>query len=299
MKILVCDKIDKKALQGLGEFADVITNFEITPDQLKEQVKEYDALIIRSRTKVTREIIEASNLKVIARAGVGLDNIDLDAAKERRIKIINTPGASSIAVAELAIGLMLALLRNISKGDSGIKEGRWEKKQLLGGEICGKVVGIIGMGRIGKEVSKRLKNWGCEILGCDPSIDEDTMQKVGAKKVELATLLKNSDIVTIHVPLSPKTRKMIGKKQIGMMKDDAILIHTARGGIVDEAAVYEALKSGKLAGAGFDVFENEPYLGPLAELENVVLTPHIGANTKEAQARIGKELVEKMRETIA
>ncbi|NYB26545.1 MAG: phosphoglycerate dehydrogenase [Methanobacteriaceae archaeon] len=285
MKVLIADKIEEKGISILEEFAEVSVQTDITNQKLIRSIGEFDAVVVRSRTKITREAIEsASRLKLIARAGVGVDNIDVEAATERGIMVVNAPESASVTVAELTLGIIITLTRKISQADKSVKEGKWEKSKFMGVELFGKTLGIIGMGRIGEQVAARLKSFQMKILAYDPYITEDTASKLGVTLVELDTLLKEADIVTIHVPLTPQTRHFIARKELELMKENAFLINCARGGIVDEHALYDALSQGKIAGAGMDVYENEPPTGnPLLDLDNVVATPHIGASTREAQ----------------
>jgi len=285
MKVLIADSINEKGISELEEVAEVVVNTTITPDELLDAIKDFDAIVVRSRTKVTREVIEAApRLKIIARAGVGVDNVDVKAATERGIMVINAPESTSITVAEHSIGLMLALARKISIADRSVKDGKWEKNRFMGIELNGKTLGIIGMGRIGSQVVVRTKAFGMDILVYDPYISREAAEEMGVTVTDLETLLRESDIVTIHVPLTPETRHLISDDEFKLMKETAFIVNCARGGIIDEDALYRALKDGEIAGAALDVFEEEPPEGsPLLELENVVLTPHIGASTAEAQ----------------
>ena len=303
LRVLVTDPVDPSGLELLEE-AGVEVHYEpeIGPEELLAVVGQYDALLVRGRTKVTRPIIRASKgrLKAICRVGVGLDNIDLEAAREAGVEVLNTPEALTEAVAELTVGLMLALARRIPYADGQLKEGRWAKRELMGFELKGKTLGIIGFGRIGQRVAEICHALGMKILAfrrTRPPGIEEVLARTGAKMVPLEELIGSSDIITLHVPLTPQTRHMIGEREISMMKDGAILINTSRGGVVDEEALYRALVSGKLAGAALDVFEEEPPRGislELAKLPNVVATPHIGAQTVEAQGTASKLAAEKL-----
>lgn len=285
MRVLVADSINEKGIAELEKVAEVVVDTDITPEELLETIKDFDAIIVRSRTKVTREVIEAApRLKIIARAGVGVDNIDVKAATEKGIMVINAPESTSITVAEHTMGLILALARKIHLADKSVKEGRWDKSKFMGIELNNKTLGVIGMGRIGSQVVKRAKSFGMNVLVHDPYISRETADEMGVEIVDLETLLKKSDIITIHVPLTPETRYLISDRELDMMKDTAFIINCARGGIVDEKALYNALNEGRIGGAALDVFEEEPPKdSPLLELDNVVLTPHIGASTVEAQ----------------
>lgn len=293
MKILITDFISfegKEILQREG--FEVIEKIGLSKKELKTVIEGVDGIIVRSKTKLDKEIIEsANNLKVIGRAGTGLDNIDLEAAKEKNIEVLNTPEAVAISVAELTLGLIFACVRNIKKSTLFLKEGKWKKEELKGMEIYGKTLGIIGLGRIGKEVAKRALSLGMKVIFYDPCVDYFK----GTEKVSLDTLYSLSDIITVHIPLISKTCHLISQDAFSKMKEGAIFINAARGGIVDEEALYEALIKGKLFAAGLDVFEKEPAIeNKLLELPNVVATPHLGAQTKEAQKRVSIQIAEKM-----
>ncbi len=297
MKVAICDPIDKKAFEELKSLGlEVLDLSSVDKSELKEHVKDADILVVRSATKVRGELLNTlESAKLIIRGGVGLDNIDIENAEKKGIKVVNTPEASSISVAELVFAHLFALYRHVVRGTEGLKQGKWEKKALKGNEVFGKTIGIIGMGRIGREVAKRAKTLGMKVLGHNRS----GFPKEFGEWVTLDELYKRSDIITLHVPLTPDTRHMINKESIAKMKDGVVIINCSRGGIVDEDALYEALKSGKVKGAGLDVFEKEPpEKSPLFELDNVTLTPHIGASTREAQARIGVEIVKKVKAFI-
>ncbi|AMW32200.1 3-phosphoglycerate dehydrogenase [Fervidobacterium islandicum] len=302
MRIHINDPLDKQATEKLKSVPGVeVTSEHLEKEELLKIMPEIEVLIVRSATKVTADIIEAgTKLKIIGRAGTGLDNIDVKAAEGKGIKVINTPGANSISVAELTIGLMIACSRHIARGTTDLKNGKWTKKELEGHELFGRTVGIIGFGNIGREVAKRLLAFNMNILAYDPFVKETDMN---VKMVDLDTLYKESDYVTIHVPLTPETKYLINKETISKMKDGVIIINAARGGIIDEAALYEALVNGKVYAAGLDVFEVEPPTDELRQkllaLPNVVATPHIGASTFEAQERVGMLLVERLIKEIA
>jgi len=298
-KVLICDDIHEEGIKKLKEagFA-VDEKTKITPEELVKVIGEYDAVVVRSRTKVTADVLRAAKkLKVAARAGVGLDNIDVGEAETRGVKVINTPEAPSAAVAELAIGFMLSLVRSIPLADRKMKSGEWIKSALVGKELRGKTLGVVGFGRIGYQVAKRVKAFDMKILAYDVQIEKlmDYVREVGAEVISFQELLKRSDFVTLHVPLLPQTRHMIGENEITTMKDGAYLINTSRGGIIDEEALKKALKSGKLAGVALDVFEQEPPKDTsLSGLSSVVCTPHIGAQTEEAQKEAGIIIAEKL-----
>ncbi|MBN2013833.1 MAG: hypothetical protein JW778_01500 [Candidatus Altiarchaeota archaeon] len=295
-KILITDKIHDSAIEEARSFADVDLEFDIPPDRLIKKIRDYDALIVRSSTKVTKDVIERSNLKIIGRAGVGLDNIDVEAACKKNIEVVNSPEASTIAVAELVIGSLITLLRKIHHAHHSMREGRWERSRFTGNELFGKTLGIIGFGRIGREVADRANAFGMNVQVYDPVITVEDARESNCRFSEIEDLLKTSDIVTLHVPLTKETKNIIGQKRLSLMKPYAVLVNIARGGLVDEKALYDALKNNRLRGAVLDVFEEEPPKVQLfRDLENVVLTPHLGASTDEAQINAGTVVVEKIR----
>lgn len=284
-KVLIADKINEKGIEVLEDVAEVVNNPTITPEELLETINEYEGIIVRSRTKVTKEVIEnAENLKIIARAGVGVDNIDVDAATAKGIMVVNAPQSTSITVAEHAMGLMLSLSRKIAIADASVKAGKWEKSKFMGMELRNKTLGVIGMGRIGSQVVKRSKAFEMDVIVYDPYITEDTAKSLGVEITTLEDLIERADVMTIHVPLTPETKGLISKEELLKMKDHAIILNCARGGIINEEDLYEVLKERTEIKAGLDVYENEPLENsPLTTLDNVVLTPHIAASTKEAQ----------------
>ncbi len=296
MKVLVADPISEEAIDLMRkEGLEVDVKTDISHDELVKIIPEYDALIVRSRTKVTKDVIEAGKkLKIIGRAGVGVDNIDLKTATERGIVVVNAPGGNTISAAELTLGLLFAVARKIPQADKSVKEGKWERKKFMGVELRGKTIGIIGLGRIGYEVAKRVRALEMNILAYDPYVSEERAKSVGAKLVSLEELLRNSDFITIHVPKTKETENLISEREFEMMKDGVYIINAARGGIVNEKALYEAIVKGKVAGAALDVYEKEPPdpNNPLLKLDNVVTTPHIGASTKEAQLSVGMIIAE-------
>jgi D-3-phosphoglycerate dehydrogenase len=254
-----------------------------------------DAVIVRSRTKVTREVINsARNLKVIGRQGVGLDNIDLAAAKQRGITVVNTPEALTESVAELALGLMFSLARDIPQANRGMSEGAWLKGKLRQTELSGKTLGILGLGKIGARLAEMCIGVGMPTIYWSRTRKIDLEGRLKLTYVGFDDLFKNADILSIHLALTPETERIVAAKQLSMMKTSAFLINTARGAVVDEDALYDALKNNRLTGAGLDVFPEEPYKGKLTELSNVVLTPHVGSDTREAQLRSGTELAQKI-----
>jgi len=255
---------------------------------------------VRSGTKVTKEVIEAADkLKVIGRAGVGLDNVDLPTASKRGIIVMNTPGGNTISTAEHTMSLILSLSRNISQADASIKKGQWERKKFMGVELYGKVLGIIGLGRIGGEVAKRAISFGMKIIAYDPFLSLDKANELGVESVELKDLFKRADYITVHTPMTGETRHIIDKKAIKSMKDGVRIVNCARGGIVDEAALLEGIKSKKIAGAALDVYEKEPPKdNPLLKCEEAVLTPHLGASTEEAQVNVAIDIANSARDAL-
>jgi len=296
--VLICDEVDpvlNKVLQENG--LKVSYEPQITPDQIKEKISNYNIVIVRSRTKLTKELIDnATKCKIIARVGVGLDNIDEAAAKARNIRVINAVEGAMTAVAELVLGLMLALARQIPFADREIRNGKWLKKELMGTELKGKYLGIVGLGNIGKRLGRLAKGLNMNLIGYDViPIDETFSKEVGLMKADLGTLLSSSDYVSLHVPLLDSTYHLINTEKLATMKKTAKIINTSRGGVIDEEALYDALKKGTLGGAALDVFETEPAIGnKLATLPNVICTPHIGAQTKEAQSLAANIIAEKI-----
>jgi len=291
-KILITDGLDEKGQSILRDSAVVDDKSRISADDLLKAIPEYDALIVRGRTKVTASVIEAgSRLKVIGRAGVGVDNIDLEAAKAHNIAVVNAPVSTSLAVAELTFGLLLALAREIPRADSGMKQGKWLKKELEGVELNDKTLGLIGFGRIGVEVGKRAAAFGMNVIAYDPLISEDEIKKRGAEPASLQDLYAWSDFISLHMPLTVDTRDMVGQQAFSQMKDGVRIVCAARGGIINEDALLEALSSGKVAGAALDVFGSEPPgLTEAVSHPRVIATPHIGAQTAEAQSRASEDI---------
>jgi D-3-phosphoglycerate dehydrogenase len=293
MKILVCDKtesdaIEKMRLAGLT----VDTNFEVTAEDLPKILPAYDGCVVRSRTKIRQPLIDVCpNLKIIVRGGVGLDTIDADYARSKGITVVNTPKASSASVAELTIGYMFALARNLYKAAATVKAEKWDKKAFEGDEIGGKTLGLVGIGNIGREVARRANALGMTVIAYDPFVKEAE----GVKLVTLDELLSASDYISLHLPKTKESAGMIDKSQFEKMKTGVRIINCARGGIVNEQDLYEALTNGKVAGAALDVYAEEPPTDwKLAKLDNVICSPHIGAATREAQGRVGAEVAEKL-----
>ena len=292
MKIIICDKTENEYIEQMraaGLTVDV--RDDITPEQLVTELPNYDGMVVRSRTKVRKDLIDVCpNLKVIVRGGAGLDTIDHEYAKEKGIAVMNTPLANSKSVAELAIGYMLMMARSLYAASASIKAEKWEKKAFTGVEIGGKTLGLIGIGNIGKEVAKRAVAMEMTVVAYDPFVKE---APAGIKLVSLDELLAQADYISLHLPKTKESTGMISTDQFAKMKNGVRIVNCARGGIVDENALYEALTSGKVAGAALDVFAEEPPTDwKLAKLDNVIASPHIGAATKEAQARVGAEVAE-------
>jgi D-3-phosphoglycerate dehydrogenase len=298
-KILIADALSPEALEELK----AIPDFEVTiktgmdEEELVKTIPEFNGTVVRSATKLTSRAIEAaSNLELIVRAGIGLDNIDVKAAEAKGIQVANTPAATSISVAEHTFGLMLAIVRNHGKANLSMKEHKWEKKLLSGTEIYEKTLGIIGVGRIGLEVAKRAIAFGMKVIAFDVI---EVKTDLDVKQVSWEELLAQADIITLHLPLTEKTKHMISDKEFEMMKDGVILINASRGGTVDEKALLKALDSGKVRAAALDVFEKEPPVEfSLIDHPNVIATPHIGAAAKEGQARAGMEVVKILKERL-
>ncbi|CDB74747.1 D-2-hydroxyacid dehydrogenase [Clostridium sp. CAG:265] len=291
MKVLANDGLEISAINEIKKNGIYIETNHFDKEELIENIKNYDVLVVRSNTKVTSDVLEAGakgNLKLVIRAGVGIDNIDLDYAKKVGIKVSNTPDASSDSVAELALGHMFSVARYIAVANYTMRNGQWNKKQYKGSEIAGKILGIIGMGRIGKALAGKAEALGMKIIYADVLGKQDNL---AYEFMDLDNLLKVSDYVSLHVPYDKDKGALISSREISMMKEGAVIINCARGKVVDEEALLEGLNSGKLAGAGIDVFEQEPSKNTeLINHERVSVTPHIGASTKEAQERIGKEV---------
>jgi D-3-phosphoglycerate dehydrogenase / 2-oxoglutarate reductase len=283
-RVLVCDALDVAAL-GLTDAFEVDYEPNITKEDLLAKVEGYDALVVRSRTKVDAEVMaRAARLKIVGRPGTGLDNIDLRAANARGVEVVNSPEALVEAVAEHVIGLMLALARNIPAADASMKAGLWEKQRFVGTELKGKALGIAGLGRIGRRVAEIARVMGMSLLGYDViEVPQETLTSLGCRMVDLDTLFASSDFITLHVPLTNETRHMVDLRRISLMKSSSVVINTSRGEVIDEAALAKALRAGEIGGAALDVFENEPPEGEIVAAPNLVTTPHIGGQTKDAQ----------------
>ncbi|MCZ6680436.1 MAG: phosphoglycerate dehydrogenase [Candidatus Poribacteria bacterium] len=295
MRVLVSDSLSQSGLDLLAKEADLKVDVEtnLASDELIDRIGVYDALIIRSATKVTAEVIDAAKqLKVIGRAGVGVDNIELDAATRHGILVVNTPTGNTIAAAEHTMTTMLALSRNILPAGISVRNGEWTRSKFMGVELYGKTLGIIGLGRIGAQVAHRAQAFEMEIIAYDPYISAEAAEKLGVHLVKREDLFKRADYISLHTLLSPETYYSISDAELALMKPECRLINCARGGLIDEAALYCALKEGRIAGAALDVFEKEPATGnPLLTLDNVLATPHLGASTAEAQIHVAVEVV--------
>jgi len=297
--VLVADAISEEGVKVLAETPgfEVTVRTGMSPKELREVVGDYEGLIVRSATKVTPEVLaEPGRLRVIGRAGTGVDNIDLEAATKAGVVVMNTPGGNSVAAAELTIAHLTALARNVSQANADLRAGRWERKKYMGAELDGKTLGVIGLGRIGREVARRAQGLRMEVLGYDPFVSSQMAQDFGIDYAELDDLLGRSDIVSLHVPRTDDTYHMIDAAAIKKMKPGVRIINCARGGLIDEAALLEALESGQVGGAALDVFETEPPTDlSLVNHPHVVATPHLGASTREAQVRVGTEIAGKIK----
>ncbi|MBT3188322.1 MAG: hydroxyacid dehydrogenase [Anaerolineae bacterium] len=290
MKVLICDATAQAALDMISEAGiEVVNKPDITPEELLEEIAEYDAMVVRSRTKVRKPVIDAATkLKAIVRGGVGLDNIDVKYAGTKGIQVLNTPSASTAAVAELAIGYIFALARNIPQMTTSMGDGEWAKKSFSGTEIAGKVLGLVGIGRIGQSTGQKANALGMTAIAYDPFVDEAD----GIELVEsLNDLLARADYISLHVPYTKETHNILDANAFAKMKDGVNIINCGRGGTIDEDALFDAIKSGKVAGAALDVYTEEPSMGhKLYTLDQVIGSPHIGAGTVEAKARVGTEV---------
>ncbi|NEO76384.1 phosphoglycerate dehydrogenase [Moorena sp. SIO4G3] len=300
-KVLVSDSIDQAGIDILSQVAEVNFNPNLSPEELLTIIPDYDALMIRSGTRVTQEVIEAGKqLKIIGRAGVGVDNVDIPAATRHGIVVVNSPEGNTIAAAEHALAMMLALSRHISDANQSVKSNKWQRKLFIGTEVYKKTLGVVGLGKIGSHVATVARAMGMKLLGYDPFISVERAEQLGCRLVEMDLLLQESDYITLHIPKTPETAHLINDEAIAKMKPTARIINCARGGIIDEEALAKALKEGKIAGAALDVYESEP-LGesPLRELgKEIVLTPHLGASTAEAQVNVAVDVAEQIRDVL-
>lgn len=292
VKVLICDPIAEDGIHILQAAAIVDVKTGLTEDELVAIVAQYDALMVRSQTKITRRVLEAaSHLQIVGRAGVGVDNIDVPAATERGVIVVNSPAGNTVAVAELALGMMISLARKLVPAHNSVVGGEWKRSKFLGNELYGKTLGVVGVGRIGVEVSRRAQSFGMKVLGYDPFLTSARSEQLQIEATTVEEILRRSDFVTLHTPLTKDTRHLVDAAALATMKPNAVLINCARGGIIDEAALYEALKNGTIGGAGLDVYEDEPpRFSPLRELDNVILTPHVGASTEEAQVEVALDV---------
>ncbi len=295
MKVLVAERIATSGIELLKEKFEVDVKTDLTPEQLVAEIPAYDALIVRSATRATREVIEAGkNLKIIGRAGVGVDNVDVEASTERGIIVCNAPTSNIVSAAEQTMALMLAMARNTPQANASMKQGKWERSKFTGAELYEKTLAIFGLGRIGSLVAERARGFGMHLIGFDPYISESRAAEMGITVYEnVEDILPLADFITVHLPKTKETIGMFGAEQFAAMKDSVRLVNTARGGIYQMDALADALRSGKVAGAAIDVYEVEPCTdSPLIEFDNVILTPHLGASTSEAQDRAGEQIAE-------
>lgn len=300
-KIIVTDKLAQEGVRVLEDSGfDVDCKYGIEPDELKKIIKDYEVIIVRSQTKVSEAIIQgAEKLKIIGRAGVGIDNVDVEAATKKGIIVMNAPGGNTISTCEHTFALMLSLARKIPFAHSSLTQKQWNRSKFKGTELYGKKLGIIGLGRIGKEVAKRGLSFGMEVLAYDPFISGEIADSLGVTLVDLNGVLKNADFITVHTPLTQETKSLISTEQLSLMKPTAFVFNCARGGVIDEDALYSALKDKKIAGAALDVYMQEPpWESKLLELDNVILTPHLGASTEEAQVNVAVEIAHCVRDAL-
>lgn len=300
-KVLVSDPIDQAGLQLLEQVAQVDVRTDLSPEALIQVIPDYDALMIRSGTRVTKEVIEAgSKLKIIGRAGVGVDNVDVPAATRKGIVVVNSPEGNTIAAAEHTLALLMALSRHIPDANQSVKAGKWERKKFTGVELYKKTLGIVGLGKIGSHVAAVARAMGMKLLAYDPYLSNERAEQIGCRLVELDFLFRESDYITLHLPKTPETQHLINSETLAKMKPTARIVNCARGGIIDEVAIAEALQKGVIAGAALDVFENEP-LGesPLLHVTgDIILTPHLGASTEEAQTNVAIDVAEQIRDVL-
>jgi D-3-phosphoglycerate dehydrogenase / 2-oxoglutarate reductase len=300
-KVLVSDPIDQAGIDIISQVATVDVKTNLKPEELVQIIGDYDALMIRSGTRVTKEIIEAgTNLKIIGRAGVGVDNVDVPAATRQGIVVVNSPEGNTIAAAEHALAMMLSLSRHIPDANVSVKKGEWDRKTFVGVEVYKKTIGIVGLGKIGSHVAGVAKAMGMRLLAFDPFISNERAEQIGCQLVDMDLLVQQADYITLHIPKTPETTHLINAEMLAKMKPNARIINCARGGIIDEAALADAIKAGKIAGAALDVYESEP-LGEstLREIgKNIILTPHLGASTNEAQVNVAIDVAEQIRDVL-
>ncbi len=296
MKVLVSDPVATEGVEILKKHAEVDVKTGLKPEELLAIIGEYEGLMVRSETKVTAKVIEAGKrLQVIARAGVGIDNIDVEAATQRGIVVVNAPTANTMAAAEHSIALMLALARNIPQAHESLKDGAWKRQNFVGVEVRNKTLGIVGLGNVGSEVARRVQGFHMRVLGYDPYVSPEYARNLRVELVPLEQIIREADFITLHLPLTPQSKNMIGARELSMMKPTMRIINCARGGLIDEQALDQALREGKIAGAALDVFAQEPPKDcPLLKNERVIVTPHLGASTQEAQANVAIDAAEQI-----
>ena len=300
-RVLVTDSLQEvgiDTLRGHGLLVDVVPT--LVPEELGRRVGPYHGLVVRSATRVTSAVIDAAPvLQVIGRAGVGLDNVDVDAATRRGIVCMNTPGGNTIAAAEHTMALLLAVARRLPQAHAHLRGGKWDRVQFVGAEMYGKTLGIVGLGRIGTEVARRAQGFKMTVVAYDPYLGSDVATGLGVELADLDALLRRSDFISVHVPLTQETQGLIGAAELARAKPGVRIVNCARGGIVDEAALAAAIRAGRVAGAGLDVFEREPPWGsPLLDLDSVVVTPHLGASTEEAQTRVAVAIAQQVADLL-
>ena len=303
MRILVSDPLSEEGLNILRDIKEFKVDIKtgLKPEELKRIIKDYQAIIVRSGTKLTGEIIQAAeSLRVIGRAGVGLDNVDLATATEKGIVVMNAPAGNTISTCEHTMSMLLALARNIPQANASVRRGEWKRSKFMGVELYKKTLGIVGLGRIGAEVARHALSFGMKVIAFDPYLSSEVGKSLGVEIVELANLLKISDFITVHTPLTENTKHIISDKEFALMKDGVRVINCARGGIIDEQALIKAVKQGKVAGASLDVYEKEPLSSDyeLLKLDNIITTPHLGASTEEAQVNVAIEIAECVRDYL-
>lgn len=296
MKVLVADPVGDEGIEILSSVAEVDIKTGLEPEELISVIGDYDALVVRSQTQVTARVIEAGKkLQIIARAGVGVDNIDIDEATRRGIVVVNTPTGNTTAAAEHTIALMFALARHIAQANTMLKSGKWQRNNFMGVELRNKVLGIIGLGNVGSEVARRARGLEMKLIAYDPFVPEDYARNFQVELTTLKSLLKEADFITIHVPLTASTKQIIGSKELALVKPTVRIINTARGGLIDEKALVKAVKEGRVAGAAVDVFSEEPCTSSiLFEEDNIIVTPHLGASTAEAQTMVAEDVAEQI-----
>ncbi len=296
MKVLVSDPLSEQGLTILQQHFTVDVNTGLSEEELVEKISEYDALVIRSGTQVTRRVIEAADrMKIIGRAGVGVDNVDVEGATEKGIIVINAPEGNMLSAAEHTIAMMMSLARNIPQANESLKSKKWERKKFMGVEVNGKTLGVIGLGRIGAEVAKRAQGLEMKVLAYDPFVSEERAKEMGVTMRSVQEIAKEADFVTVHTPLTKETRNIIDAEEFDLMKNSTRIINCARGGIINEEALADALNNNKIAGAAVDVFVNEPpFDSPLLDCEKLIVTPHLGASTKEAQVNVAVSVAEEI-----